>query len=163
MGVMMGIAVRTSGRRVEEVYHELGPRLWRALAAFAGDREIASDAMAEAFAQALAHEDHIRNLSTWVWRAAFTIARGMLKERSAWTMDGHDLLAQTPPMVVDVIKALQQLSANERIAVVLHDYADRPTREIAHILGTSTSTVHVHLFRGRSRLRQLLEVSDDEP
>jgi DNA-directed RNA polymerase specialized sigma24 family protein len=44
---------------------------------------------------------------------------------------------------------------------VFHDYADRPTSEIAELLGISRATVHVHLSVGRRRLRQLLEVRDD--
>jgi len=36
---------------VERLYREQGDRIWRALLGYAGDREIASDAEAEAFAQ----------------------------------------------------------------------------------------------------------------
>jgi predicted RNA polymerase sigma factor len=38
---------------VERVWRDDGSRLWRSLVAFGGDQELASDAMAEAFAQAL--------------------------------------------------------------------------------------------------------------
>ncbi len=41
------------GDELERVYREHGARLWRAVLAFTGDREVASDAVAEAFAQAL--------------------------------------------------------------------------------------------------------------
>ena len=46
------------------------------------------------------------------------------------------------------------------MAIVLHDYADRPTREVAAVLGVSVATVHVHLSQGRRRLRTLLEDDD---
>jgi DNA-directed RNA polymerase specialized sigma24 family protein len=36
---------------IERLYREGGDRMWRAVLAFAGDPEIASDAVAEAFAQ----------------------------------------------------------------------------------------------------------------
>jgi len=42
---------------VEAVYRADAERLWRAIFAFAGDAEIASDAVAEAFAQVL-QRDH---------------------------------------------------------------------------------------------------------
>jgi DNA-directed RNA polymerase specialized sigma24 family protein len=42
---------------VERVWLEQGPKLWRSLVAFTGDRELATDSMAEAFAQALAPRD----------------------------------------------------------------------------------------------------------
>jgi DNA-directed RNA polymerase specialized sigma24 family protein len=38
---------------IEALYRQDGDRLWRALYAFAGDEDVASDAAAEAFAQAL--------------------------------------------------------------------------------------------------------------
>jgi DNA-directed RNA polymerase specialized sigma24 family protein len=46
------------------------------------------------------------------------------------------------------------------MAIVLHDYADRPTDEVASVLGVSRATVHVHLSQGRRRLRKLLEDQD---
>jgi RNA polymerase sigma-70 factor (ECF subfamily) len=57
--------------------------------------------------------------------------------------------------------ALKRLPAHQRIALVMHDYADRPTKEVADALGISVATVHVHLSRGRRRLRQLVEETDD--
>jgi hypothetical protein len=44
---------------VERVWRDDGPRLWRSLVAFGGDAELASDAMAEAFAQALGRGDQV--------------------------------------------------------------------------------------------------------
>jgi hypothetical protein len=46
-----------------------------------------------------------------------------------------------------VIAALGQLSPNQRLAVVLHDYADRPVAEVAATIGASRATVHVHLSK----------------
>ena len=66
---------------IERLYREHGSRMWRALLAFAGDPEVASDAVAEAFAQALRRGSEIRDPERWVWRAAFRIAAGALKER----------------------------------------------------------------------------------
>ena len=45
--------IGTGRDRAEEVYRRDGDRLWRSLLGFSGDREIADDAVAEAFAQLL--------------------------------------------------------------------------------------------------------------
>ena len=45
--------------RFEAAYRQEGPRLWRALVVFTADRELASDALAEAFAQGLAGGDRV--------------------------------------------------------------------------------------------------------
>src|SRR5947209_3366519 len=67
---------------VERLYRDDGARLWRAILFLSGDPEIANDAVAEAFAQALARGSEIRSPRAWVWKAAFLIANGQLKERT---------------------------------------------------------------------------------
>ena len=54
---------------------------------FAGDREVASDAVAEAFAQALRRGDAIRSPERWLWRTIFRIAAGELKQTGRHTTD----------------------------------------------------------------------------
>jgi Sigma-70 region 2 len=59
-----------AGDRVERAYREHAPRVWRAVLAYSSDREIANDAVAEAFAQVLRRGDDVRDPLTWVWTAA---------------------------------------------------------------------------------------------
>lgn len=61
---------------IERLYREESERLWRAVLAYSGRPEIAADAVAEAFAQALAHDGALRSPANWVWTAAFRIPRG---------------------------------------------------------------------------------------
>jgi RNA polymerase sigma-70 factor, ECF subfamily len=153
--------VMVSARRdVEELYREHGKRLWWALVAFSGDRDIASDAESEAFAQALRRGEAIEDPLAWIWRAAFRIAAGELKERGRQAPPLSESFYELPEPAAEVTAALRQLPTQQRAAVVLHYYADRPIREIAELLGTSSSTVAVHLHRGRNRLRDLL--GDDD-
>jgi predicted RNA polymerase sigma factor len=51
---------------VEHVWIEHGPKLWRSLLAFTADADLASDAMAEAFAQALARGPSVRDHAAWI-------------------------------------------------------------------------------------------------
>jgi RNA polymerase sigma-70 factor (ECF subfamily) len=150
-----------AGTGLERVYREHGQRLWRGVFLFSGDREIASDAVAEAFAQALRRGDEIRAPERWVWRTAFLVARGMLKER------GHMIAAvpepgyETAPPMLELLDALRALSPAQRAAIVLHYYADRSVREVADLMGSTPAAVGVHLHRARRRLRALLEEPDD--
>ena len=62
----MGVAYDTvageaRAAEIERVYREGGARMWHAILAFAGDREVANDAVAEAFAQALRRGDQVRD------------------------------------------------------------------------------------------------------
>jgi DNA-directed RNA polymerase specialized sigma24 family protein len=145
---------------VERLFRKDGVRLWRSLAAFTGDREIASDAVAEAFAQLLGRGDQVREPDKWVWRAAFKIARGELKEqgrRGELEMEPKYEMSDSPG---ELLRALGELSPNQRAATILYFYAGYSTKEVAEILGSSAATVRVHLSQGRRRLRALMETHD---
>ena len=146
--------------RWEDVYREVGPRLQRALLLYAGDPDLAEDAAAEAFAQGIRRGDAIRDPGAWVWRAAFRIAAGRLKERSRTARRLPETAYDPPESVRDLVVALGELSPAQRASVVLHDYAGYPASEIASIIGSTAPAVFVHLSRARKRLRSLLEVDD---
>ena len=153
--------VKDGQERVAAVYRDHHKRMWRALFSFAGDPDIASDAMAEAFARALRDQYTIRDLTAWTWRVAFRIAASELRRRHTATASLQESSYELPEAVPELLTALRQLSPNQRVAVVLHDYADRPTGEVADVLGCSRATVYVHLSQGRRRLLKLLEDHDD--
>jgi RNA polymerase sigma-70 factor (ECF subfamily) len=159
--VVQDALVRAEGG-LERLYREDGPRLWRALVAYSGDREIASDAVAEAFAQALGRGGDLRDPQRWVWRSAFRIAAGELKDRGRFRAPAAlDPGYETQEPSARLVSALGRLSPNQRAALVLHYYADHSTKDIARILGASAATVRVHLSQGRKRLRRILEEPDD--
>jgi RNA polymerase sigma-70 factor (ECF subfamily) len=144
--------------RLEAVYREHGARLWRAVFAIAGDPEVASDAVAEAFAQALGRGDAIRSPLRWVWRAAFRIARGELKAMSARRrLLGSEQTYEPEEPDLELVRALAELPERQRAAVVLYHIADYPIGEVAAILGSTSGAVRMQLTRGRRRLQQLLE------
>lgn len=147
-------------RDLERLYREQGGRLWRSIVLSTGNRDVADDAVAEAFAQVIARGDAIHDPAAWVWRAAFRIAAGELKERPMTGVRPIDAFEDAPESVVDLVRALAELTPHQRTAVVLADYAGYPHREIAEILGSSASAVGVHVHRARRRLRRLLEADD---
>ena len=141
---------------IEQVYRTEAQKMWRALLGYSGDRQIADDAVAEAFARALHHQGSINDLRAWLWRVAFRLAAAEIRKQNHFE-ETLESLSEPSSDAVDLVTALRQLPERQRMALVLHDYADRPTAEVAAILGCSPATVHVHLSRGRKRLRELLE------
>ena len=75
------MAVTAINDHLEVLYRAVGPTLWRSLLAYSGDPEIASDAVAEAFSQAIFRGDEVRSPEPWIWKAAFRIAAGELSPR----------------------------------------------------------------------------------
>jgi len=154
-------ALVSARSEVERIYREHGEHMLRTLLAFSGDLEVAREAVAEALAQALRRGPALRDPLAWTWRAAFKIARGELKRRRRVAPPGFQRHYEIPEPAVDLVAALRALSPSQRAAIVLHHVADRPVREVAAILGMSQAAVRVHLSRGRRRLREKLEASDD--
>ncbi len=149
-----------TGTDWEAVYRAEAPKLWRALVLQTGSREVASDAVAEAFAQAMGRGDALRKPGAWVWKAAFMIARGESRPRPDEASARQELSTAPLEQVVDLVRALATLSPMQRAATVLHYFGDYSLAETASILGSTRSAVGVHLFRARSKLRD--ELGDDD-
>ncbi len=156
--------------RLRPVYETIHARLWRAVLAWSGSAQVADEAVAEAFAQAARRGDAIDDPAAWIWRAAFRIAAGELarirREPTEPLADGHEPAAHgsamaIPAEAIDLLRALQQLSEQQRRAVVLTDGAGFPAPEAAALMGTTAATVRVQASRARRRLRALL--ADDDP
>ena len=145
---------------IDLLYRTHAPRLWRALLASSGNREVASDAVAEAFAQAIRRGKQIRSPERWLWKAVFRIAAGELQQRSQTVEPSDETPFRHVEPAWEVRDALLCLSPNQRASVVLHDYAGYPARDTARIIGSTPAAVRVHLSRGRTRLRELLAEGD---
>jgi RNA polymerase sigma-70 factor (ECF subfamily) len=148
--------VLTTERDYVALYRTTGLALWRAIYAYSGGRrDVADDAVAEAFARAIQHDGTIRRPESWLYRTAFRIAAAELR-RTRPLVELQDPVHDDLSEVTDLLAALRLLSPNQRAAVFLFYQADLPVRDVARLMGTSVAAVKVHLHRGRGRLRELL-------
>jgi DNA-directed RNA polymerase specialized sigma24 family protein len=141
--VVRNTPVRADAVRLERVYEEEGARLWRAVYLYAADREVASDAVAEAFAQALRRGGDLRSPERWVWRTAFRIAAGELKRRRNEAGSLTESRYEVPDETAELLVALPRLSPKQRAAIVLHYHAGYSLKEVADIIG-STDAVEAY-------------------
>jgi RNA polymerase sigma-70 factor (ECF subfamily) len=147
----------------EAVWRETGPTLWRSVRAYAGGRaDVADDAVAEAFARAIARDGEVREPISYLYRIAFRVAAAELRERG----DRRDLADHEGRESVpadghaDLWSALTALPPHQRAALSLFYRADLPVREVGRRLGRSSAAVRMDLVRGRRRLANLLEEDD---
>ncbi len=144
--------------RVEASYRRIHDRLWRSLLAYTGDIEIASDAEAEAFSQALRRHDHIADVDAWVWKSSFRIAAGLLKRRSANRPLLSAVTEQThlDRSVLEFLSQLDGLSSQQRLIVALRYVANYRPGEIAELIDSTPGSVRVQLHRAHDHLRKTL-------
>jgi RNA polymerase sigma factor (sigma-70 family) len=126
----------------------------------------------EAFLQLLRHWRRVRGHDlpeAWVRRVAIRMAVRSIKRENALATAllrvVPDDRAEAPDALAgaDVLDAVATLPPQQRAAVVLFYYEDRPVEEVAQILDWSASTARVHLHKARKRLGALLseEVPSD--
>ena len=151
--------------RIEDAYRRLHPRLWHALLAYGGNVEVASDAESEAFVQAIRRGDEIRDVDAWVWRSAFRIAAGLLKQRpllvtsdeqAATRVDGSEL----QPHLIEFMSMLSDLTDQQRAIVALRYVGNFRATEIADLIDSSAASVRVQLHRAHKHLREVLLTED---
>jgi RNA polymerase sigma-70 factor (ECF subfamily) len=137
----------------DEVAQEVFVRAWRGLPRF---------------------EERAR-FSTWLYRIAFNEGQRRLSRRPPArrepTLDGDDAVVSLPEspdlgpdaqtldreLEVTLARALNQLPADRRMAVVLRDIEGLSTREAAAVVGIRQAAFKSRLHRGRMELRALLE------
>jgi RNA polymerase sigma-70 factor, ECF subfamily len=141
----------------ERLFRESAPALWRAAYGFAGGRrQIAEDAVAEAFARAMERSATIRDPLPYIYRTVFRLASAELRSDRRRGNPPPDVAAPEPADLLDLLGALDALPFKQRAVVILHDEEGFPAAEVARLLGISPATVRVHLHRGRKRLREQL-------
>ena len=148
--------------RVEAAYRSIHPMLWRALVAYTRDREVASDAESEAFAQVIRRGDDVVDVAAWVWRSAFAIAAGMLGRRTkarppdAITSEGSEL----DTSLTEFFGLLRSLNSQQKACIVLRYVTQLDNAGIADALGMREGTVRVQLHRAHAVLRRTLKEAD---
>lgn len=138
------------------------------------DRSAAEDVMQESFVQAFRSLGKLRSpeaFRAWLYRICLREARrAAAKDRTQRL--AADRCAQEPGATVlpgpheaeseALWQAVQQLPEQQRVAVVLFYYQDRPVDEIAAVMETRPGTVKSWLHRARASLaRQLGEVAPE--
>jgi RNA polymerase sigma-70 factor, ECF subfamily len=150
----------------DAIWRGSGAAIWRAIYAYAGGRrDVADDAVAEAFARMMARGSAVREPEPYLYRVAFRVASAELARSAKEEAEMPEVASRggdpSQNGMSDVLAALRELTPAQRAAVYLHYRADLPVREVAQITGMSSAAVRVHLVRGRRRLAQLLGEEDE--
>ena len=147
------------------------PRMVRTVYLVVHDHGRAEEIVQDAFVQLLDHWETVSGYEqpgAWVRRVAIRMAvragnrermRSLLERRSRTEADE---VSEPDGTSDEVLAAVRTLPTNQRAAVVLHYFEDRPVAEIADALGCAPATARVHLYKARQRLAELLHEEVDD-
>jgi len=160
----------------EELIHAYSGFVYSLAFRMLGGRADAEDVFQETFFRAWSHLKSFRsggNFTHWIKRIATNLCIDRLKARKrqhayenaqveevgSWQEEEQYAKEQDHPMVNQL---LAQLPANHRAAVVLFYLEDRSVEEVARTLRQKPGTVKVWLFRGRQKMKAVLEAKGYE-
>jgi RNA polymerase sigma-70 factor (ECF subfamily) len=131
------------------------------------DRQGAEDVAQQAFTQLLVHWRKVSSYDrpdAWVRRVAIRLAvRALRRDRLRTVLQQRvEASGEATYPDMDIVHALKGLPPQQRAAVALFYFEDRPIQEIAGILNCSESTTKAHLFKARRRLASLLREDEGE-
>jgi len=147
------------------------PRMVRTVYLVVHDHGRAEEIAQDAFVQLLDHWETVSGYeqpAAWVRRVAIRMAvragnrerrRSLLERRSRTEPDE---VSQPDGTSDAVLAAVRTLPTNQRAAIVLHYFEDRPVAEIADVLGCAPATARVHLYKARRHLAELLHEEVDD-
>jgi RNA polymerase sigma factor (sigma-70 family) len=156
-----------AARAVDDLYRRHGTDVYRYALAVLGNHADAEDVTQTTFLNAyrsLGQGVRPRKPSNWL----LTIASNAIKQRFRQEQARprqvllDDTIADTEPddegpTVGEVLTALSQIPPSQRQAIVLREFEGRSYKEIAEILGVTTSALETLLFRARRSLTEELE------
>ncbi len=155
-----------AARALDDLYRRHGPEIYRYALAVLGNHADAEDVTQTTFLnayRALEQGVHPRKPVNWL----LTIASNAIKQRFRQEQSRPHVVAldrdvasngseDDAPSVGELLTALSKIPPQQRQALVLREFEGRSYREIAEILGVTTSALETLLFRARRSLTEEL-------
>ncbi|HLW16224.1 MAG TPA: sigma-70 family RNA polymerase sigma factor [Actinomycetota bacterium] len=171
---------RGESRAFDTIVERYEQRVYAIALRMTGNVEDARDAMQDVFISALRALRSFRGdaqLSTWIHRVTVNASLDVLRKRKRHIAQpleeagerpsddvGPEDAAARAARAVEVQRALQNVSAEHRAVLVLHDLQDLDYAETAAALDIPVGTVKSRLHRARAEMATLLgHLRDPEP
>jgi RNA polymerase sigma-70 factor, ECF subfamily len=155
-----------------ELFRRHRDRMWAVAVRTCRDREMASDAVQEAFIAAFRRADSYRGeaaVTTWLHRIVVNACLDRLRRtRPTVELPEYDLADPRDEhhrvdVRLDVHQALARLPEGQRLALVLVDMQGLSVAEAARVLEVAEGTIKSRCARGRSAMAELLGLRGHAP
>ncbi|MDH3607583.1 MAG: RNA polymerase sigma factor [Acidimicrobiia bacterium] len=145
----------------EDIYRKHSEELVRFATGLVGPfdaQDVVTDACLRAFQSR--HWAGVSNRRAYLYRSVLNQARShhrsTMRRRIREQSNAQPLTVTPSPIDIDVLRAIDQLSIQQRASVFLTYWEDLRPAEVAARLSISEGSVKRHLARARARLKELL-------
>jgi RNA polymerase sigma-70 factor, ECF subfamily len=154
-----------SGGTFEAFFEAEHRQLFRSLVLITGDRQEADDVAQEAMVRMLERWDRVERMEepkAYLYRTALNLNRNRHRGRIRGQRRAMDLgqvvrdAGEEVANRLDVMRALDALTIEQRIAVVLVDFLGFDSQAAGRMLGADATAVRARVHRGRAVLRERL-------
>ena len=156
-----------------EIYDRYSGRIYNFAFRFLKNAEASEDAVQEVFVKMLKHANQFHGdakLSTWLFSITANWCRDYLRKADNKSKESDDVLVTLPAPAelapdrsfeqredaLRVQRALQELTPEQREAILLSRYQGLSYAEIAQIAGCSEGAVKTRVFRAMETLKKTL-------
>lgn len=145
---------------IEEPFHKYKDAVYRMALSYTKRAADAEDVCQTVFLKMM-EQSHIApgKEKAWLMQTTANTCRNLLRS-SWWRKNGpldETIPADIPPEYADVYQAVMALEPNYRVVIYLRYYEEYSTKEIAHLLHISQTSVTTRLSRGREMLKTTLK------
>lgn len=145
----------------EDIYRKHSGELVRFATGLVGPfdaQDVVTDACLRAFQSR--NWESVSNRRAYLYRSVLNQARSHYRSTMRRRIREHTAArpaaVEPSPVDIDVLRAVDKLSMQQRAAVFLTYWEDLTATQVAHRLGVSEGSVKRHLARARARLKELL-------
>lgn len=158
----------------EKLYRANVGKVYALCLRMCGQKELAEDLAQESFIRAWQKLDSFRGdskFSSWLYRLTSNVVIGHMRSNKKWQLEEYDEgkhekslveIGQTTVMSAnkeDIEKALNTLSEQARVVLIMHEYLGYKHTEISEITGMAIGTSKTHLHRARAQLKAQAEAA----
>lgn len=147
----------------EDIMQEYGNMIFRLAYASMRNRADAQDVLQDVLVSFIKNNpdfDNENHVKAWLIKTTANRCKNM--HLSAWfrlksDVEGFDIVYEDKTSREDILTAINQLSANERLLIHLFYYEEYTSAEIAELLHKNENTIRSQLARARKKLKTDLE------
>jgi len=174
-GLLVGRVCQGDLDALGQLYDLYRNQVFRTALAITRNRETAEDILQEVFLKLYRYAgriDRTLSLGPWLYRVTVNLCYTSLSRQKRWLTALEDVIENivAPPsracperkaeqgeLQTVVQQAIDLLSPNQKVVIVLHYLTDLSLKEIAEILQVPEGTIKSRLYYGRENLRRRLD------